>query len=125
MLGLGIGSVANSSLGPRFVGRYHDLFEPFMRNAFPRLFLELGILGLLLIAAIYAKTLGDSVRVGRVAQGGFVHGFALGWTGVVAVMAVAIFYKDIVALTSLSYVFWYGSGLVVSAGFVSTRSDGA
>lgn len=125
MLGLGIGSVANSPLGPSFVGRYHDLFEPFMRTAFPRLFLELGILGLLLIAMIYAKILGDSVRIGRVERGGFVHAFSLGWTGVVAVMAVSIFYKDIVPITSLSYLFWYWSGLVVSAGVVSTRSGGA
>jgi hypothetical protein len=125
MLGLGIGSVANSSLGPRFVGRYHDLFEPFMRTAFPRLLLDLGILGLLLIAMIYGKIFRDAVRIGRVERGEFVHAFALGWTGVVAVMAVSIFYKDIVPITSLSYLFWYGSGLVVSAGVVPTRSGGA
>ena len=37
MLGLGIGSVAESSLGRKFEGRYRELFEPFMRTAFPRL----------------------------------------------------------------------------------------
>ena len=125
MLGLGVGSVADSALGPRFVGRYHDLFEPFMRTAFPRLFLELGILGLLLIAMIYAKIFDDSRRVARVEEDGIVPAFALGWTGVVVVMAVAIFYKDIVPVTSLSYLFWYGSGLAVSARVVSARSGGA
>jgi len=124
MLGLGIGSVAESALGPKFVGRYRELFEPFMRTAFPRLFLEFGILGLMLVAAIYARIFDDSRQVGRVQGTDVMNGFALGWTGVVVVMAAAIFYKDIVPVTSLSYLFWYGSGLVVSAGAISVRPGG-
>jgi hypothetical protein len=113
-MGLGVGSVTDSALGPQFIGRYRELFAPFMRTAFPRLLLETGILGLLLVAAICVRIFYDARQVERAHGTGIVNSLALGWTGVVAVMTVSLFYTDIVAVTSLSYLFWYGSGLVVS-----------
>jgi len=113
--------VTDSALGPRFTGRYRDLFEPFLTTAFPRLLMEIGILGLLLVATIHIRILDDGRRAGRLpgrrcCMASHSDGPEWSW-----VMAVAIFYKDIVPITSLSYIFWYGSGLVVSARLPTVR----
>jgi hypothetical protein len=113
-LGLGIGSVTDSALGQAYVGRYRELFEPFLLTMFPRLVLELGVTGLLLVAALYVLIFSDSRRVA--ARGtGIMRAVALAWTAITIIMGFTIFYKDLLPVTSLSYLFWYFSGLVVAA----------
>jgi len=114
LLGLGIGSVADSSLGAAFVGRYQELFDPFLRSMFPRLLLELGLVGVGLVASLYLLIFSDSRHVAA-RNAGTMQSVALGWTGVTVVMGVSIFYKDMIPVTALSYLFWYFSGLVVAA----------
>jgi hypothetical protein len=113
-LGLGIGSVSDSALGEAYEGRYFELFKPFLRTMFPRLLLEIGVTGLLLVAALYVLIFSDSRHVATRGTG-IMRAVALAWTGVTIMMGLTIFYKDLLPVTSLSYLFWYFSGLVVAA----------
>jgi len=111
--GYGIGNVSNSALGRGFVGRYFDLYAPFVRTAFGQLVLELGALGLGLILIVMWLVYRDSRAVARRPEG-LMPGFAAGWSGVVAVMVLSMPYTNAVAITPLAFLFWYFSGLVAA-----------
>lgn len=112
--GYGIGNVSHSALGHGFVGRHFQVFGPFADFTFSRLLLELGLMGLIGVYALMWMIFRDSQTV---AQRGddLMSTFAAGWTGAVAVIVLSTLYSEIIAPTSLSYVFWYLSGLVAAA----------
>jgi hypothetical protein len=112
--GYGIGNVSRSTLGQRYSGEYHELFNPFMQNAFARLILEIGVLGLSLVILLMWMILRDAKIVAR-HDGGLMGALAGGWVAVTAIMLLSILYKDATTLVSLSYLFWYFSGIVTAA----------
>jgi hypothetical protein len=112
--GYGIGNVSRSTLGQRYSGEYHELFNPFMQNAFARLILEIGVLGLSLVILLMWMILRDAKIVAR-QDGGLMGALAGGWVAVSAIMLLSILYKDATTLVSLSYLFWYFSGIVTAA----------
>lgn len=113
MFGLGIGNVSDSALGRGFGGRYFKMFSPFIGTSFGRLVLELGVLGFALVLSLMWMIYRDSQIVAR-RSGSLVGALAGGWAGVTAVFVIGIVYTELVAMTSLSFLFWYFSGLVVS-----------
>ena len=112
-LGLGLGSVAPSNLGRNFEGPMHPLFAHFMLISITYFMLELGMLGSGLILLLYWLLFRDSLAVANHDQGIF-GAFAVGWTGVVVLMCIAIFYNSAHLFESLSYLFWYFSGVVAA-----------
>ena len=112
--GYGLGNASKSSLGRDFSGHYSRLFEPFLGTAFTRIMLELGALGVLLVLALMLLVFRDSCFVARRVEG-LAGTIAAGWAAVTIVMAVSIVYTDVIGFASLSYLFWYFSGLVAAA----------
>jgi hypothetical protein len=111
--GLGIGNASDSALGEGFEGHYFEVLRPFMLTSFNRILLELGAIGFVLLMLIYWLLFADARMVAR-RNDGLMGAIAAGWSGIVVVMFVALFYKDIVRHTSLSFLFWYLSGVIAA-----------
>jgi hypothetical protein len=63
--------------------------------------------------AFFAMLFRDARAVSR--QEGLIGGLALGWMGVIAVIAIGLFYKHIIPVNGIMYVFWFFSGTIVAA----------
>ena len=113
-LGLGLGSVAPSKLGPNFEGRYRPLFSPFMLLSVTYFLLEIGVLGTSVILLLFWLVFRDALAVAANDKKGLIGGIAVGWTGVVILACVAIFYEAIHLFESASYLYWYFSGLIAA-----------
>lgn len=114
VFGYGIGNVSNSALGKEFAGERFSVYGPYLTTGIGRILLELGLLGTVLVMMLMWFILRDSLAVRR--QGDdIVSTFAAGWVGVTVLMGLALFYKDVIIHTSLSFVFWYFAGLVAAA----------
>jgi len=111
VFGLGIGNASDSSLGKSFTGKYTELFERITITAFSTFTLELGVLGTGLVFLLYAMIFFDSLYVARTDEG-IVGALAIGWTAVTAMMAVSTMYTNIQVFESLSFLFWFFSGLI-------------
>ena len=111
--GLGIGNASASPLGKRFSGAYSKKFEPFLMTAASIFILELGALGLALVLLTYFLIYQDA-RVVADAEDDLKGVLALGWMGVTAVIVLATFYKNILFSETISYLFWYFSGVVAA-----------
>jgi len=113
VFGLGIGNASPSSLGPKFVGRYNSLLQPFLLTSFTVIACELGVFGVFLVLSLYWQIYRDSLVVAA-SENPMMSGIALGWTGVMAMMAACIVYKDLISFAAVSVLFWYFSGLVAA-----------
>jgi hypothetical protein len=111
--GLGMGNVTRSNMGEQFTGKYYSLFERFVITDFSQFLLELGVFGVSLVFVLYWMIFRDSVMVAKL-DPGLAGGVAAGWVGVVTVVGGSIFYLPLHQLASISFLFWYGSGLVAS-----------
>lgn len=113
--GLGIGNASHSNLGQGFVGTYYDLFQFFVVTSFATFLLELGMLGVGIVFLLYAFTFFDAIAVSREDDEGVIGALAIGWIGVVAVIAASTFYTPIHVWPMLSFLYWYFSGVVAAA----------
>lgn len=114
VFGYGIGNASHSALGPGFVGQYNAVFRPFLTSAFGRLALELGLLGMGLILALMWLVYRDAKIVAK-RDDGWMGAFSAGWVAVTVVITISLFYKEITAHASLSFLFWYFAGVVAAA----------
>jgi hypothetical protein len=112
--GFGIGNASNSALGRRFVGAHFQTYGFYLSTAIGRILLELGLVGVALVLTMMWLIYKDCRVVYRQNEG-MVSTLAAGWAGVTVLMAFALFYKDIIVHTSLSFVFWYFAGLIAAA----------
>ncbi len=112
--GYGIGNASDSALGPGFTGRHALIFGSFTATSFGRIVIELGLFGMALVACLLALILRDSLVVAR-RQRDLFGALAAGWAGVTVVFAAVIPYTQVIAMPSLSFLFWYLSGLVAAA----------
>ena len=111
--GLGLGNVSDSSLGESFSGQYSHLFRYIAIVSFGVFLLEIGLLGVAGVFLLYWFVFRDSLAVARHDQG--LRGpLAIGWSGVVTIITLTTFYKNIHVFESISYLFWYFSGLVAA-----------
>jgi hypothetical protein len=111
--GLGLGNASKSNLGTAFTGNYYGLFQSFVILSFTVFILELGLLGTALVFLLYWLIFRDSVAVAR-SDPGLVGSIAVGWIGTVVIITMATFYTDIHVFASLSYLFWYFSGIIAA-----------
>jgi len=120
--GLGIGNVSDSALGERFVGEYYTQYDGLTYLAIAHLQWEIGVFGLLMVIALWLL-IGSDAR--KLAGRDDIYGvLALGWIGVLGVLFVSLFYKDIIAVNAISYLFWFYSGVLVSAASRFGRQSG-
>jgi hypothetical protein len=113
VMGVGIGNASHSSLGPQFIGAYFPLYEGFLVSSFSIFLIEIGILGTGLVFLLYWLIFRDALAVAQ--QDDSLTGWiAIGWTGVVALVVFGTPYKTIHVYGSLSYMFWYFSGLIAA-----------
>jgi hypothetical protein len=122
LIGTGIGNASRSSVGSKAPGAYYQVFGRYAETSSAGTFLlEIGLLGSALVFWLYWLIFRDAVFVAA-HDVGIKGSIALGWVGVTAVMAVATFYKQTLGFESLSYLFWYFSGLIAGAAMQVTGS---
>lgn len=113
IFGLGMGNASHSNLGENFTGNYYGLFQSFVILSVSVFLLEIGVLGTLLVFLLYWLIFRDAIAVAR-QDSGLIGGIAIGWIGVVVVITLSTFYSAIHLFPSLSYMFWYFSGIVAA-----------
>jgi hypothetical protein len=113
VFGLGVGNATHSSLGPQFTGRYNYLLEPFLITTISVVVSELGLLGALLLIGLHWLIFNDSRVVARSADPRL-SSLALAWAGVTLVMMMSLPYKNLIPSASMSFLFWYFSGLIAA-----------
>jgi hypothetical protein len=111
--GLGIGNASHSNLGQQFQGTYFDLFQYFAVLSISTFMLELGLLGTAVVFVLYALLFFDSIAVAK-QDSGLTGALAIGWIGVIPVIAASTFYTAIHMFTMLSFFFWYFAGIVAA-----------
>lgn len=111
--GLGIGNASASSLGKAYTGRYNEIFARITITAFSSFVLELGLLGTGLVFVLYWLIFRDSLAVAR-NDGGLFGALAVGWAAVTVVITVSTIYGNIQIFESLSFLFWYFSGMIAA-----------
>jgi len=111
--GLGLGNASTSNLGQAFSGNYAGLFKSFVILSATVFILEVGLLGTALVFLLYWLLFRDSIAVAH-SDEGLVGSIAVGWIGVVVVITLATFYSAIHLFASLSYMFWYFSGIIAA-----------
>jgi hypothetical protein len=111
MFGLGIGAVSPSQLGTNFEGTYYLLFEKFLIISFTTFLLEFGLLGLMVIGVLFWMVFFDTLTVLR-RDDSLVGALAAGWSGVVVIFAIDVFYTNFHEFTCVTYLYWYFSGLI-------------
>ncbi|HTT02845.1 MAG TPA: hypothetical protein VMG11_12245 [Steroidobacteraceae bacterium] len=115
LLGVGIGNASGSSLvGTGGRGAYYSLLGRYTECTSGSAFMvEIGVLGLALVLLLYWMIVRDAVAVAAHDRT-IIGALALGWVGVTSVIVMATFYKNIHAFESLSYIFWYFSGVIAA-----------
>jgi hypothetical protein len=121
--GLGLGNVSPSTMGKNFEGSYYRLFQNLSVISFAFFLLEFGLLGVMLIGALFWMVYSDSLTVAR-HDDTLTGALAAGWTGVVAVFLVATLYNSFHFFTSVTYLYWYLSG-IICARAMALRRDAA
>ncbi len=114
VFGLGIGNASHSNLGPQFVGAYFTLFQGFLVSSLSIFLLEIGVLGVTMVFTLYWLIFRDSLAVAQLDRG-LLGAIAVGWAGITVLMIIAMPYITSHVYASLSYLFWYMSGLVAAA----------
>lgn len=111
--GLGIGNASDSALGRNFVGVHFERLERYMTTLFSAFMFEIGVLGVFLALAICYVVFRDSLVVARVGVEPY-GALGVAWAAVTVIFAMTVFYINHSASTALTYLFWYGSGLVAA-----------
>ena len=118
--GVGIGNASHSTLGQQFTGAYNLIYEKFLLSSLTSFMLEIGMLGTGLVFVLYWLVFRDCLVVAR-CDGGLLGAFAAAWAGIAAMTVISMPYKTIHAFPSLSYFFWFYSGLVAARRMVLAR----
>jgi hypothetical protein len=114
MFGVGIYNASSSGLGNNFTGEYYPLLGKYTTETSGAAFLiETGILGLALALLLDWLVFRDAVFVARRDTSLF-GALALGWLGIMVVIAIATFYKSLHYFESISYLFWYFAGVIAA-----------
>jgi hypothetical protein len=110
--GLGTGAVSPSNFGQNFQGDYHPLFKQFLIISFTVFLLEFGIFGVALIFVLFWLVFADTLAVARNDKNTLFGALAVGWAAVVAIFALDIVYTIFHEFASVTYLYWYFSGLI-------------
>jgi hypothetical protein len=109
--GLGLGSVAPASLGKNSEGPYFGLFQNFIITSFTYFVLQVGIFGVSIILFLFWLVFRDTLWVAH-RDDSLAGAIAAGWTGVVALYAISVFYNVYHDFASVTYLYAYFSGVI-------------
>jgi hypothetical protein len=109
--GLGLGNVSPSVTSKNFEGAYFNLFSSFLTLSFTFFLLEFGLFGVLLVLLLNWFIFMDCLAVSR-RDDSLMGALATGWLGVVAVFIIAMFYNSFHYFPSVTYLYWYFSGVI-------------
>jgi hypothetical protein len=110
--GLGTGAVSPSNLGQSFQGNYHLLFKQFLIISFTYFLLEFGVFGVALVLLLIWLIFWDTLAVVKEDVETLFGALAVGWAAVVAMFALNLFYDSFHEFTSITYLYWYFSGVM-------------
>jgi hypothetical protein len=111
-LGLGLGNVSPSTRNRNYEGAYYELFRSFLITSFTYFILELGLFGVGILLILYWIVFKDAVTVSR--EPGLLGAIALGWIATTLLMCISLAYSVVHMYESVSYLFWYFSGLIAA-----------
>jgi hypothetical protein len=112
--GLGLGNASKSALGSQFSGRYQPVYGEYsLETSMATFMLETGIFGAMLILFLHFMIFLDAVDVMR-RDNGLTGIVALGWIGTSIVIGASLFYITIHISETVSYVFWFFSGVIAA-----------
>jgi hypothetical protein len=112
--GLGLGNASHSSLGKQFTGKYDTIYWNFVTTLSITAFLfELGLFGTALILLLHWMVLRDALYVSR-RDSGLLGDLAPGYIGAWVTVTVGLAYLTVHTFESLSYMFWFFSGLIAA-----------
>lgn len=112
--GVGLGNASESSLGTQFTGRYAPLYWNFVQtHSFSTFLFELGVLGTSLVLIIHLMILKDALFVAK-HDTGLLGAIAPGYIGAWSVVTVGLSYITVHTFESLSFMFWFFSGLLAA-----------
>jgi hypothetical protein len=112
--GFGIGNASDSALGTAYSGLYADRYKNFLGTTYSRYILEVGAVGVALVLLVYLLVFQDARAVARADQG-LLGAMAAGWTGVCVVMVLGSVYSKVEVSSTLNFLFWFYSGLIMAA----------
>jgi hypothetical protein len=113
-LGFGMGNASNSSLGTDYSGAYDALYNRYIATSSSAVFLlETGLLGSLLVVLFNGFVLGDSLAVAR-RDSGPMGALAAGWSAVIVVTFLGLFYLSLHIFESLAYLYLYFCGVTAA-----------
>jgi len=112
MFGLGISNVSDSFFGNKFAGAYFDKYGSYTQGSMSVILWELGLIGISLLLLFFYLVFLDAVYLKSMR--GIMGDVALGWTGVVFIITLTLFYTDLMSSNAISYIFWFYSGYVIS-----------
>ena len=120
--GLGIGSVSSSALESLAADKPDTGdYSARVGSSVSQFLWEVGVLGLLIYLIFFYMIYSDAKRLSR-GDGGF-NRLALGWSGVIAVATLALFFRDMFRDGALAYTFWFYSGMVAAAALRMEKSE--
>jgi hypothetical protein len=112
--GLGMGNASASSLGTQFTGRYASLYWNFAHELSMSMFVfEIGVFGSALVLLLHWLVLRDAFYVAR-HDSGLLGALAPGYIGAWVTTTVGLVYLTIHTFESLSFMFWFFSGLLAA-----------
>jgi hypothetical protein len=112
IFGLGIGNVNKSGIG-RFKGEYNK-YDKYGANmiAVSSMIWETGLIGFLLYFTLMGVILFDGFRLRKMNN---IYGVvSLAWVAIIIMLYLCLFYSNIFHIKVIGYLFFYGSGLIVS-----------
>jgi hypothetical protein len=111
--GVGVGNASHSSLGEQYTGEYFALYDHFEITAISVFMIEIGVLGTALVFVLYFLIFNDALVVAR-ADDTLMGPVAIGWVAITLIFIVSMPYKPLHVSVSMSYLFWYLSGMVAA-----------
>lgn len=112
--GLGMSNLSKSFLGRKFSGSYLEEYGGYIYTSIAQLLWELGIIGTLLTLSLWFLIFRDAKNT--LSDPGYTGAIALGILGVLGVLTIGIFYKNILHSSIISTVFWYFAGYIAMKG---------
>lgn len=113
MFGLGMGNMTNSVFGSQLEGEYTDKYAIYAGATLPTLLWEVGVLGAILSIVLLLMILKDALYVSHSRDLNGV--LALGWVGVMALIALSFLYRNILQSNGIGYLVTYFSGYIVAS----------
>ena len=120
--GVGVGNAA-PSFSRKFQGKYADEFRRLggKENGISNFMWEIGILGIAHIYWFLYLIFNDALYMRKIND---LPGFlALGWLGVTAIIALSLFYQNMITMNGLIYPFFYLSGLISAHRYLAPKQD--